>query len=91
MEFLFSRDEKPTTEEIRTILREKLESPEGEIEFTDSERTIGYFKSDTGCLVLFDIVDNEDDGMKDVYYFVICSEVHLLPSLKTDNFDELRY
>lgn len=91
MEYLFSRDEKPTTEEIRTILREKLESPEGEIEFANSERTMGYFKSETGCLAAFDIIKNDEDGMMDFYYFVLSSEVHLFPALATNNFDELRY
>lgn len=91
MEYLFSRDEKPTTEEIRTILREKLESPEGEIEFANNDRMYGFFKSDTGCLAAFDIVKNEEDGMMDVFYFVLSAEVHLFPALKTDNFDELRY
>lgn len=91
MEFLFSRDEKPENHELLAILREKLESPEGELEFANNDQMYGFFKSDTGCLAAFDIIKNEEDGMMDVFYFVLSSEVHLFPALKTDNFDELRY
>lgn len=91
MEFLFSRDEKPENHELLAKLREKLESPDGELEFANNDQMYGFFKSDTGCLAAFDIIKNEEDGMMDVFYFVLSAEVHLFPALKTDNFDELRY
>lgn len=91
MEFLFSRDEKPENHELLAKLREKLESPDGELEFANNDQMYGFFKSDTGCVAAFDIIKNEEDGMMDVFYVVLSSEVHLFPALKTNNFDELRY